>query len=89
MGIENIIAENNSFTIYPNPANQSAVISWQLVENKKCELKIFDALGKIVFQSTVSSPQSSVDVGNFDNGIYYVQLNAEDKTGTQKLIIQH
>ena len=89
VGIENIIAENNSFTIYPNPANQSAVISWQLVENKKCELKIFDTLGKIVFQSTVSSPQSSVDVGNFDNGIYYVQLNAEDKTGTQKLIIQH
>ena len=67
----------------------TVIFANQLAENKKCELKIFDALGKIVFQSAVSSPQSSVDVSNYDNGIYFVQLNAEDKTGTQKLVIQH
>ena len=93
LGANVVLKVNNIFpdkiSVYPNPATQLAVISWPLAENKKCELKICDALGKMVFQSAVSSPQSSVDVSNFDNGIYFVQLNAEDKTGTQKLIIQH
>ena len=89
----NEISNDNSFSVYPNPANQSAVISWSRwlsgAENKKCELKIFDVMGKEIWKSEVRGQKSEVDVSKFENGIYFVQLQSENKTSTQKLIIQH
>ncbi len=78
------------FSIYPNPAvNQFTVYSSQFSKNKNCVLKIFDVMGKEVQCSTIHSSMVQIDMSKFDNGIYYVQLNAEYKTGIQKLIIQH
>ena len=37
----------------------------------------------------ISVEKSQVDLSKFENGIYFLQLSSENKTATQKLIIQH
>ncbi len=83
----------NSFLVYPNPANQSLVISHpSLKENT--ELKIFDVMGKEILKTKITGNQAEIDVSKFTNGIYFVQLASPillNGSGvmTQKLIIQH
>ncbi len=76
-------------TIYPNPVSELLVIGYQLLGAEKREIKIFDVAGKEIFHSIINSNQSLIDVSKFENGIYFVQLQSENKTETQKLIIQH
>lgn len=81
----------NSFLVYPNPANQSLVISHpSLKENT--ELKIFDVMGKEILKTKITGNQAEIDVSKFENGIYFIQLSSHLETNevrSQKLIIQH
>jgi Secretion system C-terminal sorting domain/Beta-propeller repeat len=78
------IAENlseNDISLYPNPANQSLVISHPSL-NENCEIRIFDVMGREVFNSTLQNSKFIIhdstfqmNVSNFEKGIYFVQLS--------------
>ena len=79
VGIEN--KTTNSITFFPNPATSELKISG-LVGND--QLIIRDALGKLIHQLNVSS-QSSIDLSNLQNGLYFIEL-LQNKT-TTKIIL--
>src|SRR6185436_3134302 len=60
------------FSIYPNPANESLVVSDKRPGKK--EIEIYDLFGRIIFQSTIASQQSTIniDVSRFSSGIYFI-----------------
>ncbi len=90
VGLNELLNSQSHFDLYPNPAEKEVTVAGlKMGLNEKCELKIFDVLGKEVFQSAVSSRQLMVDVSKFENGIYFVQLTAEKLSSSSKLIIQH
>jgi hypothetical protein len=99
VGITELTGEN-SFSIYPNPANQSIVISLQSAVNpvgwtsngvnKKIEITIIDVLGEKVYmrQFTSGNPQSAieVDVSSFPAGMYFLQMRTEGAIATQRFV---
>lgn len=85
-----------SFSIYPNPTNQSATISFNLTkEVASLNITIRDILGKEV--TTVINNQSFVkgkytlaidEKQQLSSGVYFVVFTADKNVVTQKLIVQ-
>ena len=65
--------------IYPNPANNSVNIE----TSSKSPLKVFNLLGKVIYADNLNNEITSIDVRDWDKGIYLVQVGAT----TKKLII--
>lgn len=63
--------EETSFTIFPNPVQNTLILQSQEHKN----IRIFDLSGKILFVSNETLDQ--VDVSNFKNGVYLIQLETE------------
>jgi uncharacterized repeat protein (TIGR01451 family) len=78
------IKNNNiqsSIKIYPNPANNKIMID----ANDVVDVKLFDVLGKQIF----STKENNIDVSNFNDGVYFIQVQTKQGTTTQKIIVQH
>ena len=87
----NDIKNPTTFTVYPNPANDYTYIAISLDKTEKVTLTIVDLLGKeiskeekILFSGKTTD---RVDVSNFQNGVYFINLQAGNKITTQKLVI--
>ncbi len=88
-GAYEISVENNSINISPNPANEFAVCNFQNSDLKNSQLKIYGVLGKEIYSSTVTAQNFKLETRNYPEGIYFIQLIADKKTVTEKLIISH
>lgn len=78
------IIENNSsiFYLQPNPVNEILNITYS--ENTSYSVSIIDINGRILKNSN-NSP-SSIDVSNFENGIYILLIQSDGKSSHQKFI---
>ena len=87
----NDIKNTTQFTVYPNPANDYTSIAISLDKTEKVILTIVDLLGKEiskeekVFYSGTTTER--LDVSNFQNGVYFINLQVGNKITTQKLVI--
>ncbi len=61
----------SAIKIYPNPATDQLFIETSLQEN--FEIEIFDARGKIVFNSIINS-SSNISLINYSSGIYFIKI---------------
>lgn len=78
----------NGLNVYPNPASLSVIISHASLKEETAGLKIIDMMGREIWKSEVKGIESEIDVSEFKNGIYFVQLSSENKIASQKLVIQ-
>ncbi|MCW4469629.1 T9SS type A sorting domain-containing protein [Flavobacterium sp. MFBS3-15] len=77
----------NGFVMYPNPA--SAKITLQMIaEVNGATVTVTDVLGKTVANAKLQGTQSDLDVSSLKSGVYFVTLNADGKTATQKLVVK-
>jgi len=83
LGLESNILETAS--LYPNPAREVINISGSTIEIE--EIRIFDSLGKQVFQQKGNTSES-INVSNLNNGLYFVRLTANNISVTKKLAIR-
>jgi DNA/RNA endonuclease YhcR with UshA esterase domain len=75
------IEENNTFTIYPNPSNSVVVLTVQ----PDAVIRIYSVSGALVYEAV---GETTIDVSNFEAGIYQVTVLQNETTSTQKLSIQ-
>jgi len=73
------------FAMYPNPVN-NGVFSIKTSLGKSKLVQIYDALGKQVFNQSVENKEE-INISNLNAGVYIVRVQEEDKTATNKLII--
>ncbi len=77
---------------YPNPFNPSTVITYDVPENSRVTLKVFDVLGKEV-QQLVNQEQSAgryeVEFGSksMSTGVYFYTLSTGKFTSTKKMLM--
>ncbi len=76
VGIDEIGA--SEILIYPNPFDQSAVISVQSAVEKNMELKVFDMLGKEIYW-TFFSDHCLLQTENWSSGSYLVRIVSDDQ----------
>lgn len=74
-----------SLSVYPNPASE--VVNIEVLDNSKiASLRLFDALGQVVYEKDQMS--SAISVSNLKPGNYALIITAEDgKTGVYNLIV--
>lgn len=79
-GINELLS--NSTPIYPNPSNGLFTIEL----NETTQVIITSILGNVLFKSTLDAGKQTLDIKNYANGIYFVQLAQDGKLQTIKLI---
>jgi hypothetical protein len=75
----------NSFNIYPNPANDQAVIT---TSHDIKRVTIFNATGQLVFDKATSGQQFEMKTTGFTVGIYMVRIETAVGIATRILTIQ-
>ncbi len=85
----NIKEESKTFiNVYPNPIKNALTIKGLF--KTKSNVTIFDKLGRIVYDNAIGAGnvQTSIDMSNFDNGIYILQINSEKNKYIRKIVKQ-
>ena len=77
------IAENttSTFSIYPNPATTVLNVNAEGYNT----LEIVNLLGQTVYTANATS-NMQINVSNLNNGVYFVRMNGENGTATQRFI---
>ena len=83
--VETRLSENflNSFSVYPNPANDLLTVSF----DQPCELSIINSLGQTVFNEQVKAPKRNIDLSEFNEGLYFLQVKNDHGLIVRKVII--
>jgi hypothetical protein len=87
LAVENF-SENPQVTIYPNPTNGVFNID---MKNEVKNIKVINILGKIIYNENISASAigttKSIDLTDFANGIYFVNISNAFGTSNYKLIL--
>jgi len=74
---------NEKISIYPNPSNGKLFISTsELIKS----IKVTNIIGKEIYSSN-NFNDNSIDLINFKNGVYFINLSTEKGTITKKIIL--
>lgn len=82
-------SNNNTFNIYPNPAQEYVILKGDALKNGGTVL-FLDALGKEVKRSIVKTSGNPISVSDLQRGVYFVNIYGQDgaKSTIQRLIIR-
>ncbi|WP_158276184.1 T9SS type A sorting domain-containing protein [Brumimicrobium oceani] len=80
--LSSLSEENKAFEIYPNPATES--INFRSLNNLEItEVKIVNSLGAIMkmkTQNNMTVNDTNMNVGDLENGVYFVKIKAKNGT---------
>jgi len=86
--------QSNTFTVQqnnPNPFNGKSIISYHLPYKGAVTFKLFNLLGKQVYNSTQIADGGkniiTINASDFDAGIYVYSIQFDTKTITKRLVI--
>jgi hypothetical protein len=83
---ENVKMENESFVVYPNPANERLYIRSNFNSTEKISFTIMDISGRTLAENILDT-SGSVDLAGFSSGVYFIRLIRGETVSTQKFII--
>jgi Pregnancy-associated plasma protein-A/Secretion system C-terminal sorting domain len=91
-GIEESTKLLYKFNLYPNPVQSTATISFELFQNEKVKIVLFDMMGRevqIAEDSFLESGSHSITIhkGNLTEGMYFIRFEAGENTFNHKLLI--
>lgn len=82
----NIEETKNKFTIYPNPTN--GIFSIYNEQFTITNLTISDVTGKTIIEKTEIQQKETIDLSDFESGVYFIKVKTESGTDTEKIIKQ-
>lgn len=88
-GITNVNSSELAFGLYPNPAKNSVTLAWDKLSDDKANVTITDISGKKVAAMEVKmNANAIIEIGNLQNGFYFLNVATESGSNTQKLLVQ-
>jgi len=87
VGLEEFDSQASDFLLYPNPAREIAYISLQ--SKKAYSLHLYDLNGKLIYsRNKLSGNRIELNLSNYPDGLYFIQLISEKGSKTKKLILR-
>ena len=86
--LNSIGSENNILNIYPNPSSGVYTLQTNEINNAKT-ISIYTILGQKIYDTVISSNETTIDISNQPKGVYLYKVfgeNGEAKSG--KLVIE-
>jgi hypothetical protein len=89
--LQDLEADNN-FSLSPNPTSDFIALNFSNANKEVANLKILSLTNQLLYEETINSnaPQVSktIDLNEFPNGIYFVQLSRASGILTRKFILE-
>jgi len=73
---------NDSFVIYPNPANDNLTIE----TSQKCTIEILNIEGQIIKTINTANKQTTIDIRNLSSEVYIIKAKTEKGVAVKKFI---
>lgn len=89
--INELINQESAFAVYPNPANDEINLNFNQVEGN-ATVRIFNAAGSLVHAgqlNNVARKGFKMDVSNFENGVYVIEVNNNGVVSNQRVVVAH
>jgi hypothetical protein len=98
VGIENELADNiipNEISLeqnYPNPFNPTTTIQYSLNKESRVSLRVYDILGREIVTlvdelKSAGNYKLNFNANNYASGIYFYQLQTDNKQIMKKMIL--
>jgi uncharacterized protein YqkB len=78
VSVKETVKQNKEFSFYPNPAKDELVLKYNSKENFQVE--IFNILGSKVKTFSLFGGQTTVNIQDLENGIYFLRFKDDGKT---------
>ena len=89
VGISEASLNNSTVKIYPNPAKDVVNIKIDVADiTQPFQLKVYDVMGKMVYSSTLTQLQSSINTHSWAKGVYTIELIQNNNSIHKKIIIE-
>ena len=89
VSVEEAVAENISYAVYPNPVHDNLNIKIDNVTaTDKANIRIFDVTGKQVYANATGDNITTVNTSSWAKGMYNVVLSFNNSTEVTKVVIQ-
>lgn len=90
-GTAPLLSTEASFSLYPNPAGNSLMVSFLLPAEEIKQLRIFTLQGQLIYSSAVPAGtlHSNVDVTPFPSGLYFLQVLSTSRSESARVIVIH
>lgn len=93
-GIENIVSDQVSHYVSPNPANHQTSIYFHTQGINQIQLRVYDAVGQLIFEKEISQlsgdlQSEKINTAEWKDGVYLYQLFDGIKTHSGKIIVAH
>lgn len=83
--VKNVIT-TGLLNIYPNPASNEVTIRYN--GNTAIKIEVTDITGKNVLTDTMNNNIKTLDISNFNQGVYFIQLSNQETNYIHKLIVR-
>jgi hypothetical protein len=87
LSVDDIPYKPDHFLIYPNPAVNGQVTIEIEPSGYGSALKIYELYGRKVFETSLASSSTVLDVSSLKRGMYIVIVSNTSGTSTQKMVI--
>ncbi|MDQ6473036.1 family 10 glycosylhydrolase [Flavobacterium sp. LHD-80] len=79
------IKVSDELIVYPNPTN--GILNLKLDTNIKSDVRLFNVSGQQMLNATFEGTEQQLDLNNFGQGIYLLQVTTDGKITTKKIIL--
>jgi len=76
-----------NFQLAPNPADHEVSIHWEGEPFQNANVTVVSASGLSLFKGTMNSKSLTIPTSDWPQGIYFVQISVDRKTGIRRLVI--
>ncbi len=80
-----------ALSIYPNPANNNTVLSYNLNAATNLRIGLYNAMGELLYNRTETNALNGkldIPVSNLSNGIYFVQVSNGTQYAVKQFVVQ-
>jgi hypothetical protein len=78
---------NKSVSVYPNPANENVTIDISGAGFLVANLKLYNIIGEMVYQTEITSASTVIPVSSFAKGVYTIVIANKGVNVFKKLVI--
>jgi len=78
--------ESQEIELFPNPSTGIFTLACPLWEASDGGINILNILGEIIYSTELISAKTEINLTNFQNGIYFIQIQTEGSTITKKVV---
>lgn len=87
--VSEIALNNLSIKIYPNPAKEVLFLNIeQLASPKPVEVKAYNSMGKLIYQTVIKDANTAIDIGQWASGLYVIEIQQEGNRAFKKIIVE-